>query len=135
QPVSPLDILPTAGAVAGAKADADADGVNLLKHLTGEVTTAPHEALYWRFGPQKAVRRGKWKLVDWRDFETKRESGWQLYDLAKDVGEKIDLATAEPQTVADLSATWEKWNKRNRAPFWHGGQTEDPTVTDRKGKP
>ena len=35
-----------------------ADGVNLLRYLTGEVTTAPHEALYWRFGPQKAVRKG-----------------------------------------------------------------------------
>ena len=81
QPVITLDILPTACAVAGAKADADFDGVNLLKHLTGEDTTAPHEALYWRFGPQKAIRKGKWKLVDWRDFETKQNSGWQLYDL------------------------------------------------------
>src|SRR5262249_62289379 len=39
-----LDILPTACAVAGAKADADADGVNLLRHLTGEATTATPEA-------------------------------------------------------------------------------------------
>jgi arylsulfatase A-like enzyme len=135
QPVIALDILPTAGAVAGAQADAGADGVNLLQHLTGEDTTAPHEALYWRFGPQKAVRKGKWKLVDWRDFDTKRQSGWQLYDLEKDVGEKNDLAKAEPQMVADLSAAWEKWNKRNTAPLWHGGQTEDPTAANPKEKP
>jgi len=135
QPVISLDILPTAGAVAGAKADADADGVNLLRHLTGEATTAPHEALYWRFGPQKAVRRGKWKLVDWRDFETKRQSGWQLYDLTKDIGEKNDLAKAEPQIVATLSAAWENWNRRNTAPLWHGGPTEDPTAPDPKEKP
>jgi arylsulfatase A-like enzyme len=130
QPVIALDILPTAGAVAGA--EADADGVDLLKHLTGEDTTAPHEALYWRFGPQKAVRQGKWKLVDWRDFETKQDSGWQLYDLAKDVGEKNDLAKVEPRIVAELSAAWEKWDKRNMAPLWHGGQTEDPTAPDPK---
>jgi arylsulfatase A-like enzyme len=103
QPVIALDILPTAGAVAGAEVDADADGVDLLKHLTGWDMTAPHEALYWRFGPQKAVRKGKWKLVDWRDFETKQESGWQLYDLAKDMGEKNDLAKREPRIVAELS--------------------------------
>jgi arylsulfatase A-like enzyme len=135
EPVIALDILPTAGGVAGARADTDADGVNLLPHLTGEVTTAPHEALYWRFGPQKAVRKGRWKLVDWRDFETKRQSGWQLYDLAKDVGEKNDLAKAEPQRVAELSAAWEKWDKRNAAPLWHGGSTEDPTAPDPKEKP
>jgi arylsulfatase A-like enzyme len=135
EPVIALDILPTAGAAAGAEVDADADGVDLLKHLTGEDAAAPHEALYWRFGPQKAVRKGKWKLVDWRDFETKQESGWQLYDLAKDRGEKNDLAKGEPRIVAELSAAWEKWDKRNRAPLWHGGQTEDPTAPDPKPKP
>ena len=134
-PVIALDILPTACAVAGAKADADVDGVDLLKRLNGADTTAPHEALYWRFGPQKALRKGKWKLVDWRDFETKQESGWQLYDLEKDIGEKNNLAKAEPQIVAELSAAWEKWNKRNIAPLWHGGQTEDPTAPDLKEKP
>ena len=73
QPVITLDILPTACAAAGAKADADSDGVNFIAHLTGEDTTAPHEALYWRFGPQKAIRMGKWKLVDWRDFRNEAE--------------------------------------------------------------
>jgi arylsulfatase A-like enzyme len=135
QPVISLDILPTACAVAGAKADADTDGVDLLKRLSGKDASAPHEALYWRFGPQKAIRKGKWKLVDWRDFETTRESGWQLYDLEKDVGEKNDLAKAEPRIVADLSASWEKWNKRNITPLWRGGRTEDPDSLDPKEKP
>jgi arylsulfatase A-like enzyme len=131
QPVIALDILPTACAVAGANADGDLDGVNLLPNLTGENATAPHEALYWRFGPQKAVRRGQWKLVDWRDFETKQNSGWQLYDLATDVGEKTNLAASQPQLAADLSAAWDAWNKRNMAPLWHGGPTEDPTAPAR----
>ncbi|HLJ93514.1 MAG TPA: sulfatase-like hydrolase/transferase [Gemmataceae bacterium] len=134
-PVIALDILPTACAVAGAKVDADLDGVNLLQHLHGAGRTAPHEALYWRFGPQKAIRKGKWKLVDWRDFDTKQDSGWQLYDLEEDVGEKHNLATAEPQIVAELSAAWERWNQRNIAPLWHGGQTEDPTASGPKKQP
>jgi arylsulfatase A-like enzyme len=58
--------------------------------LLGADTTAPHEALYWRFGPQKAIRKGKWKLVDWRDFETKQESGWQLYDQWAAGGRMVD---------------------------------------------
>ncbi len=132
QPVIALDILPTAGAGAGAKADGDLDGVNLIPHLTGEVAGAPHEALYWRFGPQKAVRKGRWKLVGWRDFETRRDSGWQLYDLTTDVGEKNDLAASQPRIVAELSAGWDAWNKRNIAPLWHGGATEDPTALPEK---
>jgi arylsulfatase A-like enzyme len=130
-PVTALDILPTACAVAGATADADLDGANLLPHLTGEKTTAPHESLYWRFGPQKAIRKGPWKLVDWRDFQTKQNSGWQLYDLAKDIGEKTNLAALQPQIVAELSAAWDAWNTRNIAPLWHGGPTEDPTAPAR----
>jgi arylsulfatase A-like enzyme len=128
QPVSTLDILPTACAAAGAKTPADFDGVNLLPHLTGEKSVTPHEALYWRFGPQKAVRKGSWKLVDWRDFEAKQNSGWQLYDLSQDLGETHDLAAAQPQLVAELSAAWEKWNTGNVAPLWHGSPTEDPTA-------
>jgi arylsulfatase A-like enzyme len=127
-PVTTLDILPTACVAAGAKIPADCDGVELLKHLSGDVAAPPHEALYWRFGPQKAIRKGKWKLVDWRDFEMKQNSGWQLYDLSRDVGEKNNLATEEPKIVAELSAAWEAWNKRNVEPLWHGGVTEDPTA-------
>jgi arylsulfatase A-like enzyme len=128
QPVIALDVVSTACAVAGAKTDTDLDGVNILPYLTGESTGEPHEALYWRFGPQKAVRKGRWKLVDWRDFETEKGSGWQLYDLDKDVGEKNDLAASQPKLVAELSAAWDAWNKRNVAPLWHGDPTEDPTA-------
>jgi arylsulfatase A-like enzyme len=127
-PVTALDIWPTACAAAGTKADADVEGVNLLPHLTGERATAPHEAIYWRFGPQRAIRQGQWKLVDWRDFETKQSSGWQLYDLANDPGEANDLATANPRLVAELGAAWETWNRRNIDPLWHGSATEDPTA-------
>lgn len=128
EPVSTLDILPTACAAAGAEAGADLDGVNLLPYLRGKQATPPHEALFWRFGPQKAVRKGRWKLVDWRDFVAKKQSGWQLYDLADDIGETRDLAAAQPQLVAQLSAAWDAWNTRNVAPLWHGSPTEDPTA-------
>jgi arylsulfatase A-like enzyme len=130
-PVTALDILPTACAAASARTGAEIDGVNLLPYLTGESTTAPHAALYWRFGPQKAIRKGSWKLVDWRDFEMKRNSGWQLYDLANDLGESNDRAATHPQLVAELKAAWDTWNERNIAPLWHGGATEDPTAPDR----
>ncbi len=128
QPVIALDVLPTALAAAGEQPPANCDGVDLLPYLKEQKNASPHDALYWRFGPQKAVRRGAWKLVDWRDFDKKQESGWQLYDLASDAGEQHDLATSQPQLVAELSRDWEQWNAKNIAPLWHGSPTEDPTA-------
>ncbi len=130
-PVSTLDILPTSCAVAGATPDAKAEGVNLLPYLRGENSAAAHESLFWRFGPQKAVRHGNWKLVDWRDLDAKKQSGWQLYDLSQDIGEKNDLAATHPDKVAELTKAWETWNAQNVPPLWHGSPTEDPTAPPR----
>ena len=127
-PVIALDILPTACAAAGAKTPADIDGVNLLPYLRGDKQTAPHDALFWRFGPQKAVRKGNWSLVDWRDFQKQTSSGWQLYDLSKDIGQEHNVAAQHPDVVRDLSQAWQRWDARNIAPLWHGGTTEDPTA-------
>jgi arylsulfatase A-like enzyme len=128
KPVCALDILPTACAVAGAPPDSMLDGLNLLPFLKGTSKAEPHAALYWRFGPQKAVRRGNWKLVDWFDFKTRQSSGWQLFNLADDIGEKRDLAKSRPEIVSELSNLWNKWNAQNIDPLWHGGYTEDPTA-------
>ncbi len=134
-PVTTLDILPTACAVSGASAPASLDGVNILPHLTGENAAAPHDTLAWRFGPQKAIRKGKWKLVVSRDFAAKTETAWQLFDLDADIGEKNDLAAAHPDIVAELTRAWDTWNARNVAPLWHGSPTEDPTApAPAKGK-
>ena len=127
-PVITLDLLPTACTLARVKTPANADGVDLMPFLSGEKKTASHDALYWRFGPQKAIRKGDWSLLDWRDFEKKTNSGWQLFDLAKDIGQRNDLAAQRPDLVAELSHAWQRWDAGNIAPLWHGGVTEDPTA-------
>jgi arylsulfatase A-like enzyme len=145
QPVSALDVLPTALAVAsiGNRSSAYStasriyegiEGVNLLPHLKGQKADAPHESLAWRFGPQKAIRRGKWKLVDFRDFEAKTQSGWQLFDLEADISETKNLATEKPELVAELSKAWDDWNAKNIAPLWPGTPNEDPTAPARSSK-
>jgi arylsulfatase A-like enzyme len=124
--VSTLDILPTAATAAGLKPAAGWDGVDLLPHLLGSNPAAPHEELFWRFGPQAAVRRGQWKLVRWRDFEARTTSGWELYDLSQDAGEARNLAGQKPELVRELSVAWERWNWRNVTPLWRGTLNEDP---------
>jgi arylsulfatase A-like enzyme len=128
QPVSALDVLPTACAAAGVQPKSVVEGVNLLPFLTGDNRSAPHTSLAWRFGPQKALRQGDWKIVDARDFETKSQSGWQLYNLAEDISESHDLSATYPEKKAELIRAWEQWDKLNVEPKWHGRITEDPTA-------
>ena len=113
-PVVNLDVVPTVLAAAGIPANATdkLDGVDLVPYLSGEVKGRPHETLYWRFGEQWAVRKGDWKLV-----VSKGGSGSpELYDLAHDVGEQRDLATAEPGRVAELKALYDAWNAEQAPP-------------------
>src|SRR5262249_61132433 len=99
-PVLNLDVLPTVLTAAGGevKADWKLDGVDLIPFLTGKKKGRPHETLYWRFGPQWAVRHGAYKLVRSSiDGETPK-----LFNLAKDVGEAKDLSETEPGKVKEL---------------------------------
>jgi arylsulfatase A-like enzyme len=119
QPVIQLDFVPTALAAAGAPAVTDTkfDGVNLLPYLTGENKTAPHDILYWRFGPQMAIRMGNWKLVKHNQSDAR-----ELYDLSKDIGEKTDLAQQHPDKFAELESAWKKWDSELIEPAWGGGK-------------
>ncbi len=111
RPIVALDIFPTCVAAAGGKPAANLDGVDLLPYLTGTRKDAPHEALYWRFGAQWAVRKGDWKLMESID-------GVRLFHLAQDLGETRDLAAAEPDKVQELRAAYDAWNANNIAPRW-----------------
>jgi len=113
-PVIQLDFAPTALAAAGVEPkDAKFDGVNLLPHLEGKLTTPPHESLYWRFGDQMAIRHGNLKLVQGRGSDKR-----MLFDLAADIGEQKDLADQRPEVVKDLAARYDAWNATLEAPRW-----------------
>lgn len=114
QPVLNLDILPTALAAAGvaSKPEWKLDGVDLLPYLTGAKQARPHETLYWRFGPQWAVRHGDLKLVVSRGGSGQPE----LYDLASDIGETQDLAKSRPDQVEKLQALWDAWSAEQAPP-------------------
>jgi arylsulfatase A-like enzyme len=128
QPVISLDILPTALVAAGAevKADAKLDGVNLLPYLEGKEKGRPHESLFWRFGPQWAVRQGDWKLVVGYDYDQKEQgpvhetkvTAPKLFNLTEDIGETKDLAEKHPDKVKEMKLAWEGWNKELAKPAW-----------------
>ena len=113
-PVMNLDVLPTVIAAAGGRPEASwrLDGVDLTPFVTGANSTRPHQTLYWRYGPQWAVRHGDLKLVVSKGGSGKPE----LYDLSKDIGESKDLAAAQPAKVRELQALWDKWSAEQAEP-------------------
>lgn len=130
QPAIQLDLTATALAAAGieAKPEWKLDGVDLLPFLSGSKSGAPHDALYWRFGEQMAIRVGDYKLVRYdSNADTLTGAGRQpvtaakLYHLGKDAGETKDLAAAEPERVKALQAKWDAWNATLMKPLWGGG--------------
>jgi arylsulfatase A-like enzyme len=124
EPVITLDVLPTALAAAGVSAPAGArfDGVNLLPFLTGKTAQPPHEALFWRYGSQRAVRAGDWKLVTANRFGAHDQTALtRLVNLARDPAEEHDLSKAEPAKLRELQALWTAWNAENSPALWPNG--------------
>ena len=140
-----MDLHATALAAAGvtAKPAWKLEGVDLLPYLAGENKSAPHDALYWRFGEQMAVRQGDWKLVrydtnaDTNAGKKAPVSAAKLYDLANNLHEDKDLAAERPDKVKELQARWDEWNQANVKPLWGSGGGDndgpEPGVT-KKGK-
>ena len=127
QPAIQLDLNATALAAAGVAAGPEAklEGVNLLPFLKGEKSGAPHDALYWRFGKQMAIRAGEYKLVRYdsnADTLTGQFnqpiSALKLYNVTTDIGETKDLAATMPEKVRELQAKWDAWNASNIKPSW-----------------
>ncbi len=115
QPVIQVDIPATAIAAAGVAPDPSwkLDGANLLPLLEGKTDAAPHDALFWRFGVQYAVRQGEWKLV-----KPHIDQAPRLHNLVQDPGEQTDLAAQNPAKAKQLQALWDTWNAANEPPRW-----------------
>ena len=118
QPGQLPDITATCLEVAGAKYPAEYRGNQILP-LEG-TSLAPifagndnhKEALYWEHEGNKAVRKGKWKLV------TKYPGPWELYDMEKDRTEINDLSGEYPDLVKELSSLYQGWAERCLVEPW-----------------
>lgn len=124
QMASSLDLFATAVRLVGqnglVKSDsATLDGVDLLPHLTASDERPIHELLYWRVGPQAALRAGPWKLV--RPRTSGKPAPWELYQLNDDPSEAHNLAAANPEKVGELQARWQALDEQMVAPLWRGG--------------
>ena len=103
-PVISLDVAATAVALAGLPPDAKLDGVNLIPFLVGEKTGNPHDALFWRWRSQAAVRSEHWKYILLGRNER------YLFDLDSPEGETRNRITDFPVIAAELDRKLMTWN-------------------------
>ena len=107
QMTSHIDIMPTVAALVGREPVRGFRGRNVLKPLPertwmgatskgGFVEEDPDNVEVFRF----AAARGRWKLH--LDLLSGEPTGWRLFDLENDPGERVDLATAHPEVVEEL---------------------------------
>ncbi|UCG49128.1 MAG: arylsulfatase [Phycisphaerales bacterium] len=134
EPVCLVDLMATAGVLAGAKLGAEAgpDSYNILPALLSEPLEKPiREAIVSHsvFGVF-AIRQGPWKLI----LDNQDSGGWvrpagkrpkpgtpgQLYNLKEDPAEQNNLFDKHPEIVRRLTDLLERYKKQGRsAPVGH----------------
>jgi arylsulfatase A-like enzyme len=119
-PVSSPDFFPTLLEVAGSKPNVAQvlDGVSLVPVFKGGVLS--ERALYWHYphygnqggAPGAAIRRGKWKLIEWQE-----DQRVELFDVVDDLSEKVDRSTEQPELAQKLREELHAWQKSVGAKF------------------
>jgi arylsulfatase A-like enzyme len=132
RPVSLLDVMPTVVELTGIGTARPVEGYSLL-------SPPPERALFWRMGPNHAVRQGRWKLLVVNKSATVQSLNdvlgqptpdgvkagvsplgqWTLlFDLKADPGETSDVAARHPEVVARLKASFAAWDRSNVEPVF-----------------
>ncbi len=86
------------------------DGRSLRPLFEGR--TVAERPLFWEHEGNRAVRKGRWKLV------ATHKGGWELYDLEADRTEAADLASRHPGIVRELAALWDAWARESGVLPW-----------------
>ena len=118
-PVISTDFYPTLLEMAGLppRPEQHLDGRSFAPLLRGGALPEPR-ALFWHYphygnqggSPSGAVRLGDHKLIE--DLGSGRV---ELYDLRQDLGEREDLALAQPERARELLARLRGWRERQHA--------------------
>jgi arylsulfatase len=144
------DIMPTLLEVAGATYPGKTSGGHELPPLIGkswkpmlagqvDSPRAAQDYLGWEVFGNRAVRKGDWKLR-WQ-YKPFGKGEWELFNLANDPAERIDLAAERPDKLKEMLATWNDYVQANnvilpsRSPFETLEDSLPPRVADDAGYP
>ena len=109
-PVASIDYFETIREMANIGNAPKTDGSSLLPLLKGG--SLDRDALFWHYPhysnqggpPSGAVRVGPYKLIEFYE-----DGRLELYRLDDDIGERRNLASAEPRKTAELHARLKSW--------------------------
>ncbi|MGL5986531.1 MAG: sulfatase/phosphatase domain-containing protein [Burkholderiales bacterium] len=115
------DIMPTLLEVAGSNYPKTYQGKELRSLegkswnpvLAGKVDSPRNAQDYlgWEVFGNRAVRQGDWKLR-WQ-FKPFGKGDWELFNVASDPAERVDLAAKQPQKLREMLAVWDNYAKTN----------------------
>jgi arylsulfatase A-like enzyme len=119
QPGHLIDIMATCCDVAGAQYPKEfngneitpLEGKSLLPILMGG-KRQDHDGIFWEHEGNRAVRKGKWKLV------STHKGDWELYDMVADRTEMNNLSGKYPKIVEELTNMYDTWAKRCHVEPW-----------------
>mmetsp|Transcript_3834 Transcript_3834/g.5964 ORF Transcript_3834/g.5964 Transcript_3834/m.5964 type:complete len:550 (+) Transcript_3834:128-1777(+) len=125
--VSHIDIFPTIAHAAGAEVPNGIDGVSLLQHMQGNLSSDAHDELFWRSGHYMALRKGHWKL----QVSSNPVKMW-LYDLKADSTEQTNLAYSEGHRdkLQEMLTSLQAVNLAQHDPLWPS-LSETPILIDK----
>ena len=122
-----VDMYPTLVAIAGGKLPEKQvfDGESLLPLFRDPKAKLKRDAIYqhfpgylgagadnWRTTPVSLIQAGDWKLLEYLE-----DGRLELYNLREDIGEKNNLATAQPEKAKELHARLVAWRAAIKAPM------------------
>jgi choline-sulfatase len=126
-PARLVDVAPTLLDLAGVGGLAGVDGVSLGPLLSGRAQTVPPATIEtlrpwasYGWAPLSALRDGDWKLVD--------APRPELYDVARDPGERGDRRLVEPARAASMAAALARLRAQGTPP---APATVAPEVAER----
>jgi arylsulfatase A-like enzyme len=123
-PATHVDFFPTCLALAGAaKPQQTLDGESLAPLFRDPAAKLSRDAIFqhmpgylgagqdsWRTTPVGVVISGDWKLMEFYE-----DNGLQLFNLREDIGEKKNLASAQPDKAKELLARLVVWRRETGA--------------------
>lgn len=116
-------------------------GKSWNKMLAGEADSPRTEKDYiaWEIFGNQALRQGDWK-IRWQH-KPFGKGDWELFNLASDPAERVDLAGQQPERLKILLASWDGYVKANnviipaRSPFETLEDALPPRTPDDAGFP
>jgi arylsulfatase A-like enzyme len=123
-PVISNDFFPTFLDLSGNRSVLDSieniDGLSLKNWVMEPENAIEREALYWHYphygnqggNPGSVIREGDWKLIYF--YETQKV---ELYNLKEDIGERNDLADAQPELADKMKTKLFDWLVGTKAAF------------------